>query len=271
MTPNKRPLLMTALYVGVFSFLALHVRAETALEALRATVRLTDGQKGGTAFIVAVEGKPGARQHLLVTAAHVFKDLKPPACTLVFRALDDKGVSVRKEVQVALLEKEKPRWVSHLEADVAVMAVELPKDADIQPLELEQVATPAFAEDGRFHVGQEVWIPCFPARTEANAAGWPLLRKGMIATHPLKPLAKAKTFFVDYSHFGGDSGAPVIARIQDKTIVVGLVTRMQRQEDRITTPFEEKTVYMPLDLAVTAQAPFLRETVSLWRKQNVSP
>jgi len=64
---------------------------------------------------------------------------------------------------------------------------------------------------------------------------------------------------------------PLFGEMSKKPIVVGLVISMQRQEDRVTTPFEEKTVYMPLGLAVAVQAPFIRETIDLWFKQNVSP
>lgn len=268
---GRRTPITAVLITVVSSVLATAAWAEPAVEALRATVRLTDGQNGGTGFIVASDKKEGTNQLLLVTAAHVLKKMSSPTCTLVLRACSEKGEFVRKEMPLTLRDGEKPRWVNHPEMDVAVMAVTLSKDIALQPFGAEQIATSAFAEDGRLHVGQDVFIPCFPAKTEANAAGWPILRKGMVATYPLHPLNKAKTFFVDYSHFGGDSGSPVVGWIDKKPIVVGLVISMQRQEDRVTTPFEEKTVYMPLGLAVAVQAPFIRETIDLWFKQNVSP
>lgn len=268
---GRRTPITAVLITVVSSVLATAAWAEPAVEALRATVRLTDGQNGGTGFIVASDKKEGTNQLLLVTAAHVLKKMSSPTCTLVLRACSEKGEFVRKEMPLTLRDGEKPRWVNHPEMDVAVMAVTLSKEIALQPFGAEQIATSAFAEDGRLHVGQDVFIPCFPAKTEANAAGWPILRKGMVATYPLHPLNKAKTFFVDYSHFGGDSGSPVVGWIDKKPIVVGLVISMQRQEDRVTTPFEEKTVYMPLGLAVTVQAPFIRETIALWSKQNVSP
>jgi hypothetical protein len=42
---------------------------------------------------------------------------------------------------------------------------------------------------------------------------------------------------------------------------------MQRQTDRSTLPFEEKTVHMPLGLAIVAQAAFVRELVEAMGRQ----
>ena len=48
------------------------------------------------------------------------------------------------------------------------------------------------------------------AQLEANKAGWPILRHGTIATHPLVPIDDVPTLLVDYSHFGGDSGSAAV-------------------------------------------------------------
>jgi hypothetical protein len=264
---GRRSGVTAALITAVIVVLAGTARAELALDALRATVRITDGASGGTGFIVMADRTHGEPQPLLVTAAHVLKEMRSPTCTLVFRARSDEGGYVRKEVQLPLRDGERQLWVQHPEMDVAVAAVKLPPDIDVQPFDHEQVATPAHAEEGRVHVGQEVCIPCFPVQLSANEAGWPILRKGTIATHPLWPLSRARTMFVDYSHFGGDSGAPVVAWCDQKAVVVGLVTDMQRQEDHSEIPFEKRTVYTPMGLAIAVQAPLVRETIDLWLKQ----
>ncbi len=137
----------------------------------------------------------------------------------------------------------------------------VPEGADLKPFAYRQLADEKWAADRRIRVGQEVRIPCFPAQLEANEAGWPVLRTGWIATHPLTPLASAKTMLVDYSQFGGDSGAPVVACDGQEPLVVGLVFAMQRQTDKISMPFEERTVHTSLGLAIAVQSPFLRETI----------
>ncbi|NDH95177.1 MAG: hypothetical protein EBZ13_11740, partial [Planctomycetia bacterium] len=126
-----------------------------------------------------------------------------------------------------------------------------------------QIASAKLAEDNKLHVGQEVFIPCYPAKLEANKAGWPILRKGSIATYPLTPLNSARTIFIDYSHFGGDSGSAVVAIIDDEPVVVALVFAMQRQSDRMVMPFEERTVHTPLGLAIAVQAPIIRSTIEM--------
>jgi len=113
-------------------------------------------------------------------------------------------------------------------------------------------------------VGQDICIPCFPAKVEANKAGWPILRRGSIASHPLFPLSSAKTFFVDSASFGGESGAPVAVEVDGKTYVVGLITSMQRQTDKAKMPFEERIVHTPLGLGIAVQSPLLREVIEQW-------
>jgi hypothetical protein len=47
--------------------------------------------------------------------------------------------------------------------------------------------------------------------------------------------------------------------------VLGVVVAMQRQTDRVTSPFEEKTVHTPLGLAITVPSTLLRETIESWQ------
>jgi hypothetical protein len=243
--------------------------AEQAEDALRATVRITRGSVSGTGFFVATGDKADSGpRHLLVTAAHVFNVMDGPDCTVVFRARGKASELVRKEVGLTIRDGKKPRWVQHPEIDVAVIAMDLPEGVDVKAFADRQIAGAQLAADRKVRVGQDVCIPCYPAKLEANEAGWPILRKGAIASHPLTPLAGAKTMFVDYANFGGDSGAPVVAWIEKEAVVVGLVTGMQRQSDRSSTPFEERTVHTPLHLAIAVQSPFIRQTIEQWRKQK---
>src|SRR5262249_55559828 len=136
---------------------------------------------------------------------------------------------------------------------------------------LDQIADEAAFKAKQVRVGQDAWIPCFPARLESNPAGWPILRRGSIASHPLAPTKAQKTFLLDYSAFGGDSGAPVVVLTdvkrgqgkEQRPLVVGLVFGMNRQTDKATLPFEERIMHTPLALAVVVHAPFIRETIDL--------
>lgn len=236
------------------------------LKALEGTARVYKGQTSGTAFIVSV--KDGGKTHsLLVTAAHLFEQIQGKDCTLVLREKSGNTFK-RLEVTVPVLDGEKKRWMRHPDVDVAAMEVELPAGANVTPFGYEKIADAKWAEGATTRAGSDVFVPCFPAKLEANESGWPVLRRGTIASHPLTPLTQAKTMLVDYTHFGGDSGAPVVVCDGDEPLVVGLVIAMQRQTDRTTSPFEERTVHTPLGLAIAVQAPLIRETVEALLRQE---
>ena len=241
--------------------------ADPAEDALRATVRITRGPHSGTGFFVATreKGEAGVK-HFLVTAAHVLTDIEGEKCTVVFRARGKGEEFVRLETDVVIRDGKKPLWVRHPDVDIAVLAVTIPDRADVKPFGEHQIASTKMAEERKVRVGQDVHIPCFPVTLEANSAGWPILRKGSIASHPLTPLASAKTIYVDYTNFNGDSGAPVVATIENEPSVVGLVIGMQRFTNKTSTPFEERTVHIPLGLAVVVQSPLISQTLVEWRK-----
>jgi len=263
--------LVLGLFVGLIVSLGNGNAAnDQAIEdALRGTFRLTKGSASGTAFLVSLENRDNAKgkKHVLVTAAHVFDDLKGTDCTLVMRGPGKDGIIVRKEITLTIRDGKKPLWVKHPDVHVAALGVDLPDGVDFKAFRLDQIADEKWATERKVRVGRDVCIPCFPAQVEANEAGWPILRKGSIATHPLTPLASAKTMFVDYSHFGGDSGAPVVLHGEKEPIVVGLVIAMQRQTDKSTTPFEERTVHTPLGLAIAVQSPFILQTIEMLQKK----
>jgi len=237
-------------------------------EALAAAFRITDGKSSATAFLVAADSRNGAGQPrtVLLTAAHNLEGMKENECTLVFRARQPSGEYVRKEVKIRIRAGEKPQWKRHPSLDIAALAVDLPEGTAVKPLRIRELADEKWVADGGLRVGQDVYIACFPARLESNPAGWAILRKGSVASYPLTPAKSAQTLIVDFSTFGGDSGAPVIARDGKTPMIVGMILGMYRQTDKVSLPFEERTVHMPLGLAIAVQASFLRETVDLLGK-----
>lgn len=235
--------------------------------ALRATFRLHGGGQSGTAFAVTLpaDGERAAAV-LLVSAAHTFEKMEGDTATAVLRAPAAAGWE-RRDTAVQIRSRAKPNWVRHAKADVAVLPWTVPDGVDLQPFPLASIATAVEFDAGRVAVGQRVRVACFPAQTEGNAAGWPVLRTGTIASHPLAPAATLERIFVDYAHYAGDSGAAVVTDDgQASPLVTGVVVAMQRQTDRVTSPFEEKTVHTPLGLAITVPSPLLLETVARWRE-----
>lgn len=241
---------------------------DVARQALRATVRVSDGTRSGAGFIVALPRDGAAPEHLLVTAAHVLANNQAATCSASFRAAVGPAGFERREVRIPIREGGRPLWEKHPGADVAVIAVVPPADADLGSFVVEDLADRARIESGVVAAGRRVWVACFPAQLESNRAGWPILRQGTIASHPLLPLEATPTIFLDYSHFGGDSGAAAVLDDGGRPVVVGVVVGMQRQTDRITSPFEERTTHTPLGLAITVQAALVRDTIEAWSRKR---
>lgn len=70
---------------------------------------------------------------------------------------------------------------------------------------------------------------------------------------------KIQHLFIDYSTFGGDSGAPVVIIDDGKPVVIGVVIGMMRQTDVVKIPFEERVVHTPIGLAMAVHSAFVKE------------
>ena len=266
---NVYQLSRNAFFLIVISYLTTVAAAAEPLEDfMSATFRVADKSHSGTGFLVAAkkDDSQPANRVALVTAGHVFEQMPASRTDLMLRSEHAEKGYVRAAIAIPIRNGDKPRWARHPELDIAALWVDLPENIAAKPLAYEQLADEKCLLERRVKVGQEAWIPCFPAKLEANEAGWPVLRRGAIATHPLVPVKSAKTMLIDFTTFGGDSGAPVAVIQEERPLVVGLVLAMHRQSDKSTLPFEERTVHTPLGLSIVAQAVYIRETIELLMK-----
>ena len=226
---------------------------------LAATFRVVGQGNSGTGF--AVRTPTG---DFLVTAAHFFEGAGNE-CRLILREVKDEDF-VRRELVVPL-KKDLPLWRKHSQVDVGIMPITLPTDVAIKPFELAQLADENAYKQHQVRVAQEVWIPGFPAQLEGNEAGWPVLRHGSIASHPLMTTKVVPNFLIDATTFGGDSGAPVVvhpAASAEKSagnapLVVGVLIGMQRQTSKASLEFQEFTNHTPMGLAIIVPSVFVRE------------
>lgn len=234
-------------------------------DLLSATFKIFQNDHAGSCFLLTDHrADPANQRHvILATAAHVLEQMIEAEAEVVLRTGNLQQGFHRKQVGIKIRDGEKPLWKRHPEMDVAVLPIEIPEDLFVKPIAVEQLASEAQLSDRTVHVGQETWISCFPAKLEANETGWPVLRRGSIATFPLIPVKTAKTILIDYTVFGGDSGAPVAVIRDGKLLIVGVAASMQRQTDKSTLPFEERTMHMPMGLSIAIQAVYLRETIDL--------
>ncbi|MHB8972972.1 MAG: trypsin-like serine peptidase [Pirellulaceae bacterium] len=251
---------------AVFACLSIisSARSDEALEkAIGAVFRLSNGRSSGTCFLISRGERADTMSTVLVTAAHVFEETSESTCQLMLRVKSADETYTRREVSITIRDATTPRWKRHTALDIAAIQVQLPPDVAVTPLRYEQLASAAWVAEKHIRVGQDVWIPCYPVQLEANDAGWPILRHGTVASHPLCPVKDVQSILIDFHTFGGDSGAPVLATSQNGVHVVGLVSGMHRQTDKATLPLQELTFHTPLGLSIVMQAAFIRETIEL--------
>jgi hypothetical protein len=253
---------ITSFVVAILIAVACQANAAEPVEdVLCGTYRVAGEHSSGTCFLVAC-GKEDEPRIALLTAAHVFEGMKSNA-RLIARVVKEDRTHAKREVPLTIRDADAPRWKKHPQLDIAALAVELPDGLDVTPFRRSQLAAEKAFGERQIRVAQDVLIPCYPVQMSSNEAGWPILRKGSIASHPLWPPTPAKTMLVDFSTFGGDSGAPVITPSGDGMLIVGMVLGMHRQSDKVSLPFEERTTHMPLGLSIVVQSPFLLETLDL--------
>jgi hypothetical protein len=243
---------------------------EPPMDAMRATFKIANENSTATCFVIA---RPGAsetsrRELVLVTAAHVFETMSGDECRIVLHEERADGTFVRNEVPLKIRSAEKPLWLRHSEVDVAALKLELPAGRTIAALDIDRLAGESAVGNGKLRSADEVWILCYPAQLESSSAGFPVLRRGTVASFPLTPIESNRTFLVDFTTFGGDSGAPVVVRDRNasdaagqRTSVVGLVSGMHRETTKSISPVEERTVHRPLGLAIVVHAEFIRQTI----------
>ena len=177
---------------------------------MRSTFKIAGQGSLGTAFIIG-KPAPGDSQKLfyvLVTAAHVLKDIKEEQAILFLRKKQNDGF-LKLPIRLTIRKGAKPLWEEHPEADVAVMYVRLPAEADIQLLPMSLLVTDEQLDEYEIHPGDTLSSLGYPYGEEANEAGFPILRSGQIASYPLTPTTKVKTFLCDFRVFRGNSGGPV--------------------------------------------------------------
>ena len=269
--PSRSFLLLWCFVAGP----SLIVGAQGITTLVDATFKITNQASTATCFVVARQAVGTAKQELiLVTAAHVFEKMSGDECRIVLRERADDGTFVRREVPLKIRSAEGPLWVRHPEVDVAALKLDLPEPADLHAgaaivaLDFGQLWDGIDRDGVEFSISDEVWIPCYPAKLEGNSAGFPVLRRGSVASLPSLPDGGDKTFLVDYRAFGGDSGAPVLAlRRTGRDLpaqlpqVMGLVIGQHRETTTTTTPSEERTVHFPLGLGIVVRSEFIRQTI----------
>ncbi len=180
---------------------------------LQGPSKMVAGQfTGGSGLVVGQpcgNAAPDRGAYTLVTAAHVLEEIAGEDLLIWVRLKQPDGTWRRVKHVVKIREVSRDRWAKHPEADIAALYITLPDGAAPQLLPTGFFATDRILERFAVHPGDEVLSLGFPFGIAANESGFPLLRSGRIASYPLLPQARTKTFRVDMDTFPGNSGGPV--------------------------------------------------------------
>ena len=246
---------MKALLLGSAIVLCCSVvhAAEHAEVVMRATFKLFNKDSTATCFLL----RDGA-DVFLVSAAHSFEKASGETSILVLREADKDGTWKRQDKTIAIREGERALWTKHPQQDLAVMRVviEVPADAAL-PLDVLKA-------DGFPRFGDQVMLLTYPARVEANGAGFPLARQAVVASFPAETMEKDPVFIIDATAWDGDSGGPVfIDAGKGKPQIVGLVTARINHVENINSERETRKIETPLGLSKALAAPLILETIRL--------
>lgn len=261
MNPFRLLLLCAALAASTAS------AADFATQMVEATFKLFHPNSAATCFLLRRE--PGDPAIYLATAAHVLERTKGDTAVLVLREPQADGAFKRRDHTITLRQKGKPLWVQSQTDDVAVLKLTEPLPVPVPALPVTALADEAQLKAAGLHICSPLFVLTYPNRTESNPAGFPLARQGIIASHPLLPIAPQHTFMADFTTFAGDSGGPVfIAGADGKPLVIGMALAQINQEENVTLEFEKRTLRHPLGLGKVLHAQFLRELVEQCAKRE---
>ncbi len=226
----------------------------------------------GTVFIIGhdfpeIPHLPGQSTIVFFTAAHVLEGIKGDCATVFLR---EKTGKVYKKIpyDLQIRYKDKPLWIKHPEVDIAAIFPQKPLGIDLNVPSTVNIATDEIFETKQLITGDKLFVLGYPFGIEANNAGFPILRTGTIASHPLSPIKDYKTFLMNFDVFGGNSGGPVFMQNRDSygditgdhNYIVGIVienwfiTKQVKDLEKIH-PMDQKE----LGLAVVVHAQYMKE------------
>ncbi len=241
-------------------------RAETPAEQLlQATFKVFNSASTGTGFLIQDPAPEATKTNvLLVSARHTFRKAKGDYVLLVCRRKDAQGEWQRYDHKIMIRNGTNALWTCHPSQDVAVIRCTLPQQAIFASLPLKALADVASATNAGITVGSRFFFCGFPHRTEANQAGFPLLREGMVSGYPLFPVQKYPSVLFSAPTFAGDSGAPVALLDTDRPtpLVIGLVITCTQQNDKLKSEEWDVTFKRDMNLGSFLHAVFIRETIA---------
>ena len=215
----------------------------------------------GTGFLVSDPGPDGSPRVVLVTANHVFAKMKGDKATVGFRVQQPDGSWRYAPEKLAIRSDGRELWTHHAVRDVAAIRIVAPAAFAKAAIPLAWLGGDDAMTRYALEPGDEMMTLGFPQGLSANAAGFPILRAGKLASYPLGPSNAFPTFLLDFHVFPGNSGGPVFleAHTDSKTAPDGpaphVIAGMLTQEVEVSNE--------NLGIGIVTQARFVRETLAM--------
>lgn len=242
------------------------VQPDLNTQLIRATVKIEHPASTATGFILADKGDDS---WILVTAAHVLNQTPGNTTTVILRQQVEEGVYKKILLTLPIRKDDKSLWTKHPTEDVAVLRIKPPREADLPRIPVDWLATDKALTKSRVHPGEDVLLVGYPHRIEANPAGFPIVRKGPIASYPLLPSLKNKTFLMSTNCFEGDSGGMVyLGRPENAdeskprtALILGLISGQHFLDEEMKMVYGLTRTRHRLGIAIVVQASLIRETI----------
>jgi hypothetical protein len=148
--------------------------------------RSGQGTSIGTVFTIGrmIPNTDRAR-YVMVTAAHVLEEMQGDIAILHLRRKVDTKANewVEAPVPIPIRTNNQPLWKRHPEADVAVMYINVPDEDAITVLPTTNLADDQMLTEYDVKPGDELRCLGYPLGVASNAARFPVLRSGRIASY----------------------------------------------------------------------------------------
>ncbi len=231
-----------------------------ATEVMESTFKFYHANSTSTCFLVKREEPDKAIY--LVTTAHTLERTKGETAILVLREKKPDGGYVRRDFTLNIRSGDKPLWVRHEKQDVAVLKLTAQLPVEVAVLALSRLADDERLKASEVHVCSPLFVLTYPRRFEANGAGFPVARQGIISSSPMLPVVSHPTFLGDFTTFAGDSGGPAFISGKDNhPLIVGIVLAQNYHDEKLKTEYEETLIQHPLNLGTILHSRYVIETL----------
>lgn len=241
-------------------------------ELIAATVQIEQvlpdgGRTIGTGFLVSDPTPDGRPRTVLITANHVLNNMPGAQAHIGYR-LQGKGGAWTFDPQPLTIRTraDAPLWRRHPTRDVAAIVVKAPDAFAKAAIPLAWLAGDETFTRYGVGPGDEMMVLGYPQGLSANAAGFPILRSGRVAS-PIDASTVSPTFLLDFRVFPGNSGGPVFISdpdrrdpTSDRVEPAGFVAGILTQQVEVNS--------QPLQIGIVTEAAFIRQTLALLDRPN---